>query len=783
MDGSLDNTAASNDVDYFTFQVGAENKITLTLSGDAVTNGAIVQLLDADGNVLATGTTTPVPANADAIAQQTLSYYSAAGGAFYVRVGSAANATQPASGAYTLMVNALYDIYEEHEPNDTLAQANPIAAQPMLYPMLAGDALPPFYYYPWYLDMQSGYITGSLDNSAAGNDVDYFSFPIQVDRKITLSFYGDAADSGAQMQLLDGDGNVLASAQGNSSLTYYFHSGGTTLYVRIATPDGAAQPASGAYRLSYVAVADPFEEHEPNDTFATANPISYTYPLAALNVPFVGPTAQIAFPLPIDSSPDGFITGELAQHADGSADVDYFSFTAAANRDLHIALSGNLLSAGGRITLYDANQNQLATDPAAIDWTTVDGGTFYVRVDQATPTAGADATTTQYRLDVTSKLHALPYQGPDETEPNDSMAQANTLTLQTTVANDDGSGVAMRSGAALGICGGSTNDVDFFQFNIQAGEHVQVGVDGFVCDGGGNVFASIADWIKADHISTSNFASLADVLKAHPDVTAGALHLRVFDSQGNVVGDTSDSGSGPGGVTFDATADGTYYAEISTTSTSLVNYRLSVLTSTSDSAPSPTGPIVFPAQGVFTPFVKVLHARQSFDFTDAAGKHVHVSYQGQIQSAGRGAKPIDPSSVTITFTNGKANGSDIASIVVNNASGGSLNITSGGVVHIASLTVHGLKQKNHIVGTLGQIHIAGNLGSLTSDSNIGTVVINGTLGSVSAPGEKIGTLNAGTFDSALAHASIVLMHIQNDQNAAALKLLAEGFSQKNKSMP
>src|SRR5262249_43291480 len=143
------------------------------------------------------------------------------------------------------------------------------------------------------------------------------------------------------------------------------------------------------------------------------------------------------------------------------------------------------------------------------------------------------------RLDVTRKPSVNPVQGPDEQEPNDSFDQANPLALQDLLP-DDGSGMTLRSGSALGICGGPTNDQDFFQFAVKAGEHVQVGVDGFVCDPQGGVFASVQDWIKANHIRVPKGVSLSGLLQNYPDVATGMVQLTVFDSQGNAIGKSSD---------------------------------------------------------------------------------------------------------------------------------------------------------------------------------------------------------------------------------------------------
>ena len=155
--GNLNATTA--DVDYFLIATNAQTRITIIFSGDAVTSNSIVQLLDADGNVLAIGERTAVSLlpNVDAIPQATLSFYSAKGGTFYIRIGTAPSATSPGVGAYTLGVVAASESFVEHEPNDTPEQANPIVMRPNLYPLVV-FARP--YGYPWYLDVRSGFING-----------------------------------------------------------------------------------------------------------------------------------------------------------------------------------------------------------------------------------------------------------------------------------------------------------------------------------------------------------------------------------------------------------------------------------------------------------------------------------------------------------------------------------------------------------------------------------------------------------------------------------------------
>src|SRR6185369_4580597 len=138
---------------------------------------------------------------------------------------------------------------------------------------------------------------------------------------------------------------------------------------------------------------------------------------------------------------------------------------------------GGLAGNGGRITLYDANHQELVSDDDSsdgltLDWTVTQDGAFYVRVDQPVPgDAGTD-----YKVDVKISEIVDPIQGPDEHEPNNSISQANDLALEDLCSDD--SGLSLRFGSAVGIAGGPSGDQDAYRFNVTAGEHVVVGING-----------------------------------------------------------------------------------------------------------------------------------------------------------------------------------------------------------------------------------------------------------------------------------------------------------------
>ena len=74
------------------------------------------------------------------------------------------------------------------------------------------------------------------------------------------------------MELLDADSHVLATSRAGT-LRYYTKASGT-FYVRFTA---AATSVSESYLLRGFTAADPFEEHEHNDTFEDVNSIWLRY--------------------------------------------------------------------------------------------------------------------------------------------------------------------------------------------------------------------------------------------------------------------------------------------------------------------------------------------------------------------------------------------------------------------------------------------------------------------------------------------------------------------------
>src|SRR5262249_14564129 len=265
-----------------------------------------------------------------------------------------------------------------------------------------------------------------------------------------------------------------------------------------------------------------------------------------------------------------------------------------------------------------------------LDWTAPDGGTFYVRVDQPTP--GGDAT--DYQVNVTASPVVNPIQGPDEQEPNDTFAQSNPLPMDDLYPDDPG--LAFRFGSLEGIAGGPTNDKAAYSFDVHAGDHVVVGINGLICDPSGDLFDSIRDFFNGQGLHLPQNATLDSILDRFPDLQLGTVTVIVYDAAGNVKGISSDDGGHPGLVEFDASIDGTYHAVVSVSTpsgTELVNYRLSALVRnfSGDQTPGEVNP-TRQIQAALLP------GDPPFSFVDASGDTVNLKYTGK-----RGK-------VTITFT-------------------------------------------------------------------------------------------------------------------------------------
>lgn len=681
------------------------------------------------------------------------------------------------------------DSNREREPNNITAQANPI--------VLEGPSA-----------RQRGFVKGTLDNRTAlalclvcGPDFDFFSFSASAGSRIKLQFTSDAARGGVMPWLLDGSklpyepGSVLATGQvqdadgdgtRDSAVLDFLTQTGGLFFVQISVRNAGLGNAdfitqSFDYRLDVTvrpaSEPDPNREREPNDDFASANPITIE-------------------PL-INSQPDstlgGFIRGDLTfkgryfgpsgcGEPDETGNInctddlvpyvyfgpDFFWFDVSAEREIQVTLPGETHS-GLWITLFGSAQEQLVTDDDSSDglslrWATEDGGVFFVEVYSGSM---RDDTTCAYPGSECEPHPALPYllkvnatplpdaiEDPNEAEPNDSIEQAKTIELVTLPTFAPG--VELRGGDVHGIAGGPTGDQDVFQFELREGERVNVGVQSMVF-ASGRVFASIDEWLTAagldefgdpagtrhaapGHPTVSPHGRLQQILAKRPDVFFGPVDIVVLDSAGDEIGRSSDSDANAHRVAFDAAADGTYYAIVSSLADSErpIHYRLGVLAEAATNS-EPNGP---PGDGEAEDTLEItLKPGQSFQFTDSDGDRVNIVFQG------RGSTAL------VTFTASMADGSDIASVVIDGVRRpGNLIIRSDGTAEVGSVEIHGVgdSRSRRRAVTFGRVDIDGNLGSLSSDLDLRAVTVDGILGELTAPGRALGRVSALVFDRAMA---------------------------------
>jgi len=177
-------------------------------------------------------------------------------------------------------------------------------------------------------------------------------------------------------------------------------------------------------------------ETEPNNTLTTANSIV----------------------------PDVTITGTLTP----TGDVDFFAFEANAGQHVTIDVDAQSLTsrspADTIVTLYDSSGRQLAenddesadTRDSLLRFTIPTAGRYAFRIRDVALRGGPNFT---YRARVTLAGSPPPSRFT-ESEPNNSIAQANTITPNVTVRG------------ALDPAG----DVDFFAFQASAGQRVRIDV-------------------------------------------------------------------------------------------------------------------------------------------------------------------------------------------------------------------------------------------------------------------------------------------------------------------
>jgi hypothetical protein len=763
---------AGSDVDYYSFSTEADRAIRVAYHG---LPGVTPILLDGDGNPVAVEG--GPQCDDEPLSCGVLEYFARDGGLFYLQIGPA---TDPSGEPldYGLTVAAREEPNVEHEPNDTPEQANPIAFQGRgcgEFCIVAtgntdpGDGAmdlgapdrpghdhisPTIFPPPWADDRAHGFIEGSIAARPEGTDTDYFSFDTAAERRIGVHVEGAALPV-----LLDSAGNELATGEGldfdddgvadAAVLSYYSRTGGEFL-VRLEGIGTIAEDQN--YRIDVNISSEPNLEHEPNNTADTANDIVFQsgFGWDCERICPLADAAGVVANRPGRVPPvHGFISGQIDSGATGSADVDFFRVEVPAERDLVAALHGPLGQNGGQITVFDAGGNELggSGEDGAVRVPAIEGGVFFIRVDQQAelnvdplicdPTTGdpnlnsagiiaepcdGGPEINSYTVDVTLERHVNPAQGADEHEPNDAFETASVVRLEPLPVFAPG--LELRAGSSRAIAGGPGDDVDVFQIDARAGEHLNVGIEGAGKGG------------RPAHIRQA-------------DLLDSTLALIVYDAAGNEIGRSGTAETDSVAVVFDAETDGTYFARVEVVSEgdAFVNYRLGVFAQKQyvrppveppidDGPPIDDEPVEGdPGEGDGVQFARPMEMElepgDSYQFTDATGDVVRVAYHGRGGAA------------TIRFTGSDADGSDISSVVVEGARArGRVVVRSVGSAEVGSVEIHGRR--------FGRVVVDGNLGSLISNVNLRAIDVDGVLGALDADGHEVRKLRAGVFDAELA---------------------------------
>ncbi len=288
----------------------------------------------------------------------------------------------------------------------------------------------------------------------------WYSFTPPSNGTITLSTFGSGYDTAIAVYTgscaalreiaCNDDWGGLATSQLTMSVR-----GGTTYLIGITSAGGPvprSQEATLVFTFHFSSASGPFatsaapsfeaigdgtvSETEPNNTLATANPIV----------------------------PDVTIAGTL----NPTGDVDFFAFEAGAGQQVTIDVDAQSLTpkslADTVITLYDSDGRQLAENDdespgmrdSLLRFTVPTAGRYVFRLRDVAQRGGPNFT---YRVRVTLTGGAPPGRFI-ESEPNNSIAQANSITPNVTIR-----GVLDPSG-----------DVDFFAFQANVGQRVRIDV-------------------------------------------------------------------------------------------------------------------------------------------------------------------------------------------------------------------------------------------------------------------------------------------------------------------
>lgn len=237
-----------------------------------------------------------------------------------------------------------------------------------------------------------------LGNAGAGgyngDDLDYYSFAADEGDQLSVGLDYDSAAANLYLRLYDPSKQSITYDEsgntGHRALSWGLSAG--IYYVRVSAASGAAD-----YTLNLGLTSPGYNELEDNDSFAGANPL--TVPVA------------------------GWLGNAGSGGYDGDA-YDYYSFDAAEGEQVTATLSYSNADANLYLRLYGPSEATITSDESgntgvrSISWG-LKAGVHYLSVRAYSGMA-------DYNLGLT-----LTNPGYNETEDNDSFAQADPATTET----------------------------------------------------------------------------------------------------------------------------------------------------------------------------------------------------------------------------------------------------------------------------------------------------------------------------------------------------------------
>lgn len=326
------------------------------------------------------------------------------------------------------------DFGAEIEPNDTRETATPLPESPIqqLRPCFldaAGiaDCPPTLYNGHGVLGDRE-----SVDNSA---DVDFWSIRLVAGNSINLRMEGSPASFDVLPELQDANGQVVSRAEAHdhdgdgttdsATLEFAAETGGA-FYIQVG-PGGGRYAIHAAVKVEAHDEHDPHVEHEPNDTFETAQeiPLRWREPDVAASLKPHADGSVVWQP----REGHGFVRGSL-ENGEVSPDTDFYQITIEPESTIGVFAAG-AGAQGGHLTIYGQDHNIIAeADPnadgnlAARFESTSDGQYFIQLTDTGTVVCITTPCLT-YELEITARREFVdPYA---EQEPNDTLQTANPM--------------------------------------------------------------------------------------------------------------------------------------------------------------------------------------------------------------------------------------------------------------------------------------------------------------------------------------------------------------------